>query len=90
MKTKVQKWGNSLAIRIPQALAKKYRLDSGSDLTMSDTGKGLNLKVENKSKYKLSELLAKITPQNLNIDREWLDMKSLPEKLPPPYEKPKN
>jgi len=34
MLTKVQKWGNSLAVRIPSAFAKQIRLSAGSDVEL--------------------------------------------------------
>ena len=38
MQTKIQKWGNSLAIRIPQAFVKEARVAYGAtvDLTVDD------------------------------------------------------
>jgi len=38
MHTQVQKWGNSLAIRIPKSFAKETNIDKGSfvDLSLSD------------------------------------------------------
>jgi antitoxin component of MazEF toxin-antitoxin module len=36
--TKIQKWGNSLAVRIPMYLAKKYGLRAGSLVEITNGG----------------------------------------------------
>ena len=43
MSTKVTKWGNSLALRLPQELAKKYRFRSGGKVSFTETRKGVLL-----------------------------------------------
>ena len=40
MTTKVTKWGNSLALRIPQEIAEKYRLYDGARVAFKETQKG--------------------------------------------------
>ncbi|MEO8638064.1 MAG: hypothetical protein ABI430_04155 [Candidatus Taylorbacteria bacterium] len=40
MKTKVTKWGNSLALRIPQGIAKKYHFYDGAQVEVRETTKG--------------------------------------------------
>ena len=40
MTTKVTKWGNSLALRIPQEIAEKYRLYNGARVVFTETQKG--------------------------------------------------
>ncbi len=66
MKTKVQKWGNSLAVRIPSAYAKEVDLHSEDrvDITVSD-GK-IVVAPATLKKYDLKELLAGITNNNLH------------------------
>ncbi|KKW13028.1 MAG: hypothetical protein UY50_C0001G0020 [Parcubacteria group bacterium GW2011_GWA2_49_9] len=41
MSTKVTKWGNSLALRIPHELAKKYRFRDGAKVAFTETQKGV-------------------------------------------------
>ena len=41
MSTKVTKWGNSLALRIPHEIAKKYRLRDGAKVAFTETQKGV-------------------------------------------------
>lgn len=41
MNTKVTKWGNSLALRIPHEVAKKYRLNDGARVAFTEMPKGV-------------------------------------------------
>lgn len=64
MTLKVQKWGNSLAIRIPSTLAKDVRLREGSKIQISNKQGKLVIEKEEKYHYSLDELLAGITEEN--------------------------
>ena len=71
MQSQVQKWGNSLALRIPKALAAQTQLDQGTPVEMKVENGALVIKpVESqpkrKRKYKLEELLAQVTPENIH------------------------
>jgi len=61
--TKVQKWGNSLAVRIPKELADKLNIEQGSDIEMKETNRGIEI-IPKKRKPTLEELLSQITPEN--------------------------
>lgn len=61
MKTRVTKWGNSYAIRLPKHLIDELNL-ADSELSIERTGKTLALKPTSKAD-KLKELLEKTTPQ---------------------------
>lgn len=61
----VQKWGNSLGIRIPKSLALKIGLEEGSEVDL-DVEEGC-LVIKPKSST-LDELLAKVTPENLHTE----------------------
>jgi antitoxin MazE len=64
MKTKMQKWGNSLAIRIPKAYATEVGLKEESEVDVSlKNGKLVVVPVE-KPGLTLKTLLAKITDEN--------------------------
>jgi antitoxin MazE len=65
MKTQIQKWGNSLALRIPKSFAHESKIKEGSTVEVSlDDGR---LVVEPVAEeYKLSELLAKVTRKNIH------------------------
>jgi len=67
MRAKIQKWGNSLAVRLPRAITKKAGLviEDEVDIDVDDAGKVVLLPHIQKE-YKLDELLAGITPSNLH------------------------
>jgi antitoxin MazE len=54
----VAKWGNSLAVRIPQHLAKELELIAGN----------LVIKPKRQKQYSLDELIAGITPTNRHAE----------------------
>jgi antitoxin MazE len=66
MRARVQRWGNSLALRIPKAFATETALESGSevDLTLDD-GRLIVTPLAAPS-YELEDLLAQVTPENLH------------------------
>jgi len=64
MNSNIREWGNSLAIRIPQALAIEAGLEKDTEIELSVVnGK---LIIERTPKYTLEELLAGVTPENLH------------------------
>ena len=65
MKTHIQKWGNSLALRIPKSFAVEARLrqDEPVDLSLVE-GKLVVTPVERA--IQLDDLLASIAPENLH------------------------
>ena len=70
MKTKVQKWGNSLALRIPKAFAKELHLvpDSLVELSFED-GRLVLVPVEsNSNQFELDALLAEINEDNMHTE----------------------
>ncbi|HEX6176125.1 MAG TPA: AbrB/MazE/SpoVT family DNA-binding domain-containing protein [Candidatus Binatia bacterium] len=68
MQVRVQKWGNSLAVRIPKPLAEDADVKEGTvlNLTVSE-GKVVATPVERK-KLSLRQLLAKVTRKNLHAE----------------------
>ncbi len=66
MLTKVQKWGNSLAVRIPSAFAKEMELrpDTEVELRLEDN----KLVIIPNKKKQLEELLKQITPENVHSE----------------------
>ena len=70
MKTRVQKWGNSLALRIPKSFASEIGLQSESSVEISmEDGKLVIARVA-KPELTLKQLLAKITPENIQHEVE--------------------
>ena len=62
----IDKWGNSLAIRIPQNIAKEIDLAEGSEVKLDVVDGNLVLKPKKRSKYTLNQLVEEITPDNLH------------------------
>ena len=73
MPTEIQlsMWGNSLAIRIPRELAKDAGLAEGDQLELKLNKQGQIVLRPARPRYKLSELLARVTPENLHGETDW-------------------
>ena len=68
MQVRVQKWGNSLAVRIPKPLAEDADVKEGTVLNLAvSEGKVVATPVERK-KLSLRQLLAKVTRKNLHAE----------------------
>ncbi|AEJ20763.1 AbrB/MazE/SpoVT family DNA-binding domain-containing protein [Gracilinema caldarium] len=63
MQTVVQKWGNSLGIRIPALYSKDLELKNGSTVEISEEEGKL---VIIPKRISLNELLAKVTTENIH------------------------
>lgn len=71
MLTKVQKWGNSIALRIPKAFADEIQIGADSDVELTiEAGKLIIAPVESKT-YSLGELLDAVTPENMHAEVDW-------------------
>jgi antitoxin MazE len=66
MTTKVQQWGNSLALRIPKAFAMEAKLQKGSVVDVSEEGGKIILTPVKKGKITLKGLLAGVTKENIH------------------------
>ncbi|MBC7962312.1 MAG: AbrB/MazE/SpoVT family DNA-binding domain-containing protein [Steroidobacteraceae bacterium] len=66
METQVQKWGHSLALRIPSAFAKKTRIQSGSRVDLSEVKGQLVITLIEAEEPTLDMLLAGVTADNLH------------------------
>lgn len=72
MVTKVQKWGNSLAFRIPIRTAKRLGLKAGSRIKTSETFRQLIIEpVSRKREATLDDLLSRITPDTIHPETDW-------------------
>ncbi len=71
MKTTVQKWGNSLALRLPKALADEARIREGAKVELVCTPDGVLVKARRKPRYRLADLLAGVTPENVHAETDW-------------------
>jgi len=71
MKTAVQQWGNSLALRIPKAFAQQTRVKKGTPVRLSvDKGRMIVTPL-NDIEPSLKKLLAKVTEQNIHAEIDW-------------------
>lgn len=66
MKTRVQKWGNSLALRIPKSFATEVGLEHDSSVEVSLVDRKLVIMPTPKARLTLKQLLAQITEENLH------------------------
>ncbi|MFH1541273.1 MAG: AbrB/MazE/SpoVT family DNA-binding domain-containing protein [Elusimicrobiota bacterium] len=64
MVTHIQKWGNSLAIRIPKLIATEVKLNPGTEVKLLLVGKKLTIFPVGVSKFSLRYLVSKITKKN--------------------------
>ena len=66
MQTRVQKWGNSLGVRIPRGLADEVGLGAGTEVSLIAKDGELVLRPSLPSRLRLADLLAGITPENIH------------------------
>lgn len=66
MQTKIQKWGNSLGLRIPKAFAEEAGVEAGSQVELSVENGVLTMRPSRRKKYRLQELLRRVTAKNLH------------------------
>jgi len=67
MKVQIQKWGNSLALRIPKSFALETKIEQGSTVEVALEKGQITLKPV-KDKITLESLLANITKENLHAE----------------------
>jgi antitoxin MazE len=68
MKIQVQKWGNSLALRIPKSYAVETKIENGSTVEVVVQKGALVVKPTVKDNLTLDEMLANITEENLHTE----------------------
>jgi antitoxin MazE len=66
MRTKIQRWGNSLGLRIPRSFAEEAGIGVGSEVDLSIQDGDLLVKPARRRTYQLEELIRKITAKNLH------------------------
>ena len=67
MRTKVQKWGNSLAVRIPKPFAESSGLRLATEVEVSLVKGTLRLAAV-RPRWQLRELMSKVTRRNLHAE----------------------
>ena len=68
MKARVQKWGNSLALRIPKSLAVEAGIENDAPVELTLKGGTIVIARVAPPPLSLAELLEGITPQNLHSE----------------------
>ena len=71
MTTSVQKWGNSLAVRIPKGVADEIGLAEDTPVELSIAGGVITITPRTVTIPTLDELLDGITPENLHPETDW-------------------
>ncbi len=66
MKSRVKKWGNSLALRIPKPVAVQMGVKDDSPIVLVLRGKELTLVPLERTHLKLPELLSGVSRRNLH------------------------
>jgi antitoxin MazE len=66
VRTRIQKWGNSLALRIPKSFATEVGLQRETSVELSLADGKLVITPVDKPKLTLKQLLAKVTKENLH------------------------
>ena len=66
MVTKIQKWGNSLGLRIPKSFAKEVGVKECSAVDIFLEGDRLVIRSLRNEKYQLSDLLSQVRKDNLH------------------------
>lgn len=66
MQTKIQKWGNSLALRIPKVLALDAHIKEGTLIDIAVSNGEIVAKPTRKPAFDLKTLVARISPDNVH------------------------
>lgn len=70
MHTTIQKWGNSLAVRIPKPFVEEARIASGSEVDLTiDNGKIIIIP-QAEPEYNLKDLLQGVTSRNKHTETD--------------------
>jgi len=71
MSTKIQKWGNSLAVRLPKSVIEETNLEEGSSVGIIRELNQIIIKHIPPKKQTLTELVRKISPSNKHGEESW-------------------
>ena len=70
MKARIQKWGNSLALRIPKALAEEVHVQRNTQVELSLVNGKIVVEPVKAPAWTLEDLLEGITEENLHLEVE--------------------
>jgi len=70
MNATIQKWGNSLALRIPKSIANEIELEQGDSVQM-EVADGVLAVRPGRPRYRLADLVRGITKKNRQDETDW-------------------
>ena len=70
MTATIQKWGNSLALRLPRAVAQQISVEDGDSVELKVDDDTLVIRPARK-RYQLAALLRRMTPENTHAETDW-------------------
>ena len=71
METTIQKWGNSLAVRLPKAVAQKLALRPGTRVRVYEEKRGVIISSVPSKRLSLRERVNLIRPEHLHGETPW-------------------
>lgn len=71
MEARLQKWGNSVGIRIPNSLVKSLNLSINDKIDLKEDGDRIIITKSKKERVSLEELFKNYNGENLAKDFEW-------------------
>lgn len=71
MNTKIQKWGNSLGIRLPKEIANNQALTAGSVVKVSTEDQKIIIEKVSNPRFTIESLVAGINKDNLHAETDW-------------------
>ena len=67
----IQKWGNSLAVRVPAALADQLEVEAGTPVEIKAENGAIVVRPKKRPKYRLTDLLKDCKPRQLHGETDW-------------------
>ena len=71
MEAKIQKWGNSLAVRIPKYLADLISIGDGSRVEIKLVDRTIQIEPISSHEYLLEDLLRDVTDENIHEEADF-------------------
>ena len=68
--TRVAKWGNSLGLRLPKAVALEARVEEGDTVDVSVDNGAIVIHLS-RARYSLDDLVGRITTRNRHNESDW-------------------
>lgn len=69
--SKVKKWGNSLAVRLPSSLANAAGIKDDSDVVITQSGSKLTIEPKKKRQLTVEEMFKGVTPEMVGGEYNW-------------------